>query len=187
MKAPPEVVWILDGGSKPALGTRDSQVTVGFPMSLNVTEYEPFSRLAWEAVVDGDDAGSSAYHRRVISPTDDGCHVLTEETQEGPVFLEELGRENRGALYRSHRKWAERRGGADGEACAPSACASSARARPLRPSGPAAAAGYEVSSTPEPERACRRSSTGSIRTVLWWPSARQPARLLTPRRRPPRL
>jgi hypothetical protein len=46
MKAPPEVVWILDGGSKPALGTRNS--------------------------------------------------------------LEELGRENRSALYRSHREWVER-------------------------------------------------------------------------------
>jgi predicted dinucleotide-binding enzyme len=33
---------------------------------------------------DGDEAGSSTYHGWVITPTNDGCHVLTEETQQGP-------------------------------------------------------------------------------------------------------
>lgn len=128
VKAPPEVVWkllvdaenwssyfpsedqvkILSGESELALGTRYSRVTVGFPMSLNVTECEPFSRLAWETVVDGDETGSSAYHGWVITPTNDGCHVLTEETQQGPFFLEELGRKQPGALYRYHQDWVER-------------------------------------------------------------------------------
>jgi hypothetical protein len=39
---------------------------------------------------------SSAYH---------GCHVLTEETQQGPWFLEE--RKHPGALYRYHQEWVE--------------------------------------------------------------------------------
>ena len=130
VKAPPEVVWkllvdaenwssyfpaedqvnILSGEPELelALGTRYSRTTVGFPMSLTVTEYEPFRRLAWQTVVDGDETGSSAYHGWVITPTDEGCHVLTEETQQGPFFLEELGRKNPGALYRYHQDWVER-------------------------------------------------------------------------------
>ena len=55
----------------------------------------------------GDETGSSAYHGWVITPTVDGCHVLTEETQQGPWFLEELGRKHPGALYRYHQFWVE--------------------------------------------------------------------------------
>ncbi|MEU6405143.1 SRPBCC domain-containing protein [Streptomyces sp. NPDC046985] len=140
VKASPEVVWrllveaenwssyfppedqvkILGGEPELALGTKFSRVTVGFPMALNVTEYEPFSRLAWETAVDGDDTGSSAYHGWVITPTDDGCHVLSEETQQGPFFLEELGRKDPGALYRYHQDWVERLGrAAEAEAAKP--------------------------------------------------------------------
>jgi uncharacterized protein YndB with AHSA1/START domain len=128
VKAPPEVVWkllvdaenwssyfppedrvkILGGEPELALGTKYTRVTVGFPMSLNVTEYQPFSRLSWETVVDGDKTGSSAYHGWVITPTADGCHVLTEETQQGQFFLEELGHKHPGALYRYHQDWVER-------------------------------------------------------------------------------
>jgi hypothetical protein len=42
------------------------------------------------------------------TPADNGCHVLTEETQQGPWFLEELGRKRPGALYRYHQEWVER-------------------------------------------------------------------------------
>lgn len=128
VKAPPEVVWkllvdaenwsnyfppenqvtILGSEAELALGTTYSRVTVGFPMSLKVTECEPFRRLAWETTVDGDETGSTAYHGWVITPTQPGCHVLTEETQQGPFFLEQLGRKNPGALYRYHQDWVER-------------------------------------------------------------------------------
>ncbi|MFJ9760546.1 SRPBCC domain-containing protein [Streptomyces sp. NPDC101149] len=128
VKAPPEVVWkllvdaenwsnyfppedqvkILTSESELVLGTRFSRVTVDFSMTLNVTEYEPITRLAWATTVDGDETGSSAYHGWVITPTDDGCHVLTEETQQGPFFIEELGRKHPGALYRYHQDWVER-------------------------------------------------------------------------------
>ena len=70
VKASPEVVWkllvdaenwssyfppedqvkILSGEPELALGTKYSRVTVGFPMSLTVTQYEPFSKLSWETV-----------------------------------------------------------------------------------------------------------------------------------------
>lgn len=127
VKAPPDVVWkllvdaanwssyfppedrvkILTGEPELALGTKYSRVTVGFLMNLIVTEYVPGRRLSWSTVVDGDETGSSAFHGWVITPTSDGCHVLTEETQQGPFFLEEIGRKHPGALYRYHQEWVE--------------------------------------------------------------------------------
>ena len=128
VKAPPEVVWkllvdaenwlryfpaedqvnILSGEPELALGTRYSRVTVGFPMSLVVTECVPGRRLAWATTVNGDETGSSAYHGWVITPTRDGCHLLTEETQQGPWFLDIIGHRHPGALYRYHQEWVER-------------------------------------------------------------------------------
>ena len=127
VRAPAEVIWkllidaenwsdyfpsedqvnILGSDVELAPGTRYRRVTVGFPMSLLVTEYEPFSRISWATVVDGDETNSSAYHGWVITPTADGCHVLTEETQQGPFFLEELGRKHPGGLYKYHQEWVE--------------------------------------------------------------------------------
>jgi uncharacterized protein YndB with AHSA1/START domain len=127
VKAPPEVVWkllvdaehwmryfpaedqvkILSGEPELALGTRYRRVTVGYPMSLNVTECVAGRRLAWSTVVDGDETGSSAYHGWVITPTKEGCHLLTEETQQGAFFVELIGRQYPGALYRYHQEWVE--------------------------------------------------------------------------------
>jgi uncharacterized protein YndB with AHSA1/START domain len=132
VKAPPEVVWrllvdatnwssyfpaedqvkILSGGPELALGTKYSRVTVGFLMNLIVTEYVPGRRISWSTVVDGDETGSSAFHGWIITPTNNGCHVLTEETQQGPFFLEEIGHKHPGALYRYHQDWVERLAGA---------------------------------------------------------------------------
>lgn len=128
VKAPAEVVWkllidarnwyryfpaedqvnIRSGGSDLALGTQYSRVTVGYPMSLVVTEFVENRRLAWATTVDGDTTGSTAYHGWVITPTPEGCHVLTEETQQGEWFLDMLGRRHPGGLYRYHQDWVER-------------------------------------------------------------------------------
>jgi hypothetical protein len=96
-------------------------------------------------VVDGDETGSSAYHGWVITPTADGCHVLTEETQQGPFFLEELGRKRPGALYRYHQDWVERlartaEAEAKARAEAGAAAQVGAPAQPTRGAGSAAAA-----------------------------------------------
>lgn len=127
VKAPPEVVWkllvdaerwsryfpvedrvrIMSGEPELALGTRYSRVTVGYPMSLVVTECVPNRRLAWATTVDGDETGSSAYHGWVITPTKEGCHLLTEETQQGQFFVDLIGSRNPGALYRYHQEWVE--------------------------------------------------------------------------------
>ena len=34
--------------------------------------------------------------------------MLTEETQQGPFFLEEFGRKDPGSLHRYHHDWVER-------------------------------------------------------------------------------
>ena len=128
VKAPPEVVWkllvdaehwstyfppenevkILSGGRELALETKWTRQTVGIPTRLVVTEFDPIQRLSWSTTVDGDDTGSSAYHGWVITPTESGCHVLSEETQQGPYFLEALGRKSPGGLFRYHQDWVEK-------------------------------------------------------------------------------
>ena len=106
VKAPAEIVWellidaqnwstyfppenqvkILSGGPKLALGTKLTRVTVGASMPQVVTEFEPGRTLAWKVTsVDGDET-STAYHGWVITPTDTGCDVLTEETQKDLGF-----------------------------------------------------------------------------------------------------
>jgi uncharacterized protein YndB with AHSA1/START domain len=127
VKAPPEVVWkllvdaenwssyfpaedqvkILTGEPQLTLGTRYSRVTIGFLMNLVVEECVPARRLSWSTFVDGDKTGSSAFHGWVITHLKDGCQVLSEETQQGPFFLEEIGRKRPGALYRYHQAWVE--------------------------------------------------------------------------------
>jgi hypothetical protein len=76
-------------------------------MSLVVTEFVPGRRLAWMTTVDGDETGSTAYHGWVITATNEGCHVLSEETQQGDFFVELIGRKNPGVLYRYHQDWVE--------------------------------------------------------------------------------
>lgn len=127
VEAPPEVVWRLlveatrwssyfspenqvsmpGGEAELQLGTRFSRMTIGFRMFPVVTEYVPGRRLAWSTTVEGDATGSTAYHGWVITPTETGCHVLSEETQQGPWFLEQLGHKHPGGLYRYHQDWVE--------------------------------------------------------------------------------
>ena len=104
---PEDQVKILSGKPVLALGTKYRRVTIGFPMNLVVTECEAGRRLSWSTTVAGDDTGSSAFHGWVITPTSDGCHVLSEETQQGPWFLEQLGHKHPGGLYRYHQDWIE--------------------------------------------------------------------------------
>lgn len=127
VNAPPELVWkllvdatnwsdyfppenqvkILGGENVLQLGTKMSRVTIGYVMHPIVTEYEPGRRLAWVTTVEDDETGSTAYHGWVITPTESGCHVLSEETQQGPWFLEQLGHRFPGGLYNYHQDWVE--------------------------------------------------------------------------------
>ncbi|UAY55656.1 SRPBCC domain-containing protein [Arachidicoccus terrestris] len=127
IKAPAEVVWkllvdaknwgsyfppedqveILSGETELVLGNNWSRVTIGFLMHLTVTEFVPNHRLAWKTTVDDDNTNSTAYHGWVITPTEDGVHVLTEETQQGEWFLKILGHKHPGGLYAYHQEWLE--------------------------------------------------------------------------------
>ncbi len=104
---PEDQVKILSGETELRLGTKWSRATIGFPMHLVVTECAPVRRLSWLTTVDGDETGSTAFHGWVVTPTADGCHVLSEETQQGPWFLEQLGRKHPGGLYSYHQDWVE--------------------------------------------------------------------------------
>jgi hypothetical protein len=44
----------------------------------------------------------------VITPTEDGVYVLTEETQQGEWFLDILGHKHPGRLYAYNKEWVER-------------------------------------------------------------------------------
>jgi uncharacterized protein YndB with AHSA1/START domain len=68
-----------------AAGTRFRWRTFGVRIESTVREWAPPHRLAWDA----HSFGVEAYHAWLITPTADGCHVLTEETQHG--FLARLG------------------------------------------------------------------------------------------------
>ena len=105
--APENQVRSLDGGSELKLGTKFTRVTVGISCDLVIEEYEPNRRLAWSTTVKGDETGSSAYHGWVITPTNEGCYVVSEETQQGPYFVQKLGVETPGGLFKYHQQWVE--------------------------------------------------------------------------------
>ena len=71
-------------GSWPSvtLGTCFSWRTFGVRVSTEITEYEPFERLAWT----GTGRGSRGHHAWLLAPgVDGGCDIRTEETQRGPL------------------------------------------------------------------------------------------------------
>ena len=87
-------------------GIQFTWVTAENKLVTTVKEYVPNERIAWEAVL-ADDASSTAYHAWLITPTDGGCHVLTEETQQGP-FWEELAKKMPDGLHHFHQEWVEK-------------------------------------------------------------------------------
>lgn len=127
VNAPPETVWrllveaenwssyfppenqinILGGERELGMGTKYTRVTVGHLMRCTVTELIPQRRVTWATTVDGDETGSTAVHGWVITLTETGCHLLTEETLQGDFYIELIGRENPGALYKYHQDWVE--------------------------------------------------------------------------------
>lgn len=54
--------------------------TFGSRVKSIVREFEPHSRLAWDAK----ELGAAGYHAWLLKPEGDATHVITEETQHGP-------------------------------------------------------------------------------------------------------
>ncbi|WP_197739902.1 SRPBCC domain-containing protein [Mycolicibacterium sp. P9-64] len=127
VKAPLEVVWnllidahnwskyyphandveITTGDSVLSPGARFTWTTAGFSLVSVVQDFVPGERLGWDTFFAEGHDGASAYHGWVITPTDDGCHLLTEETQQGAFLVEELAIKNPGTLHNMHQEWVE--------------------------------------------------------------------------------
>jgi hypothetical protein len=93
----------IEGGSEDlALGTTFRWKTLGVRVTTVIEEFVPGLRLGWSGRV----MGSTAYHGWVITPTPEGCHVVTEETQQG--FVPSVGRFFlRKDLLKLHQQWLE--------------------------------------------------------------------------------
>ncbi len=97
----------IDGGAENlSAGAGFTWRTFGVDLVSKVEEFVPGERIAWVAKA----TGVTAYHAWLITPTDLGCHVLTEETQHG--VLARLGRAVfPGRMERWHQRWLEGLGG----------------------------------------------------------------------------
>jgi len=79
--------------------------TFGVTISSRVAEFEPATRIAWEAKA----FGLEVYHAWLIIPSPDGCKVITEETQNGA--LARLSQWLRpGQMHKAHQTWLENLG-----------------------------------------------------------------------------
>jgi uncharacterized protein YndB with AHSA1/START domain len=86
-----------------SLGTQFRWKTFGVRLRSVVEEFVPGERIAWTAKAFGVDA----YHAWLLTPTATGCHVLTEETQNGWLAaLSQFFMPNR--MHNGHQMWLER-------------------------------------------------------------------------------
>ena len=72
-------VTIEGGGSDLMAGSRFRWKTFGVTLDSKVEEFVPPERLAWSA----HSTGIDVYHAWLIQKRPSGCHVLTEESQNG--------------------------------------------------------------------------------------------------------
>ena len=93
---------IEHGGPDLAAEVRFTWRTFGVDLESQVQEFEPFERIAWLATA----PLIEAYHAWLILPAAGGCHVITEETQQG--FAARAGRlVFPGRMERQHQLWLE--------------------------------------------------------------------------------
>lgn len=100
-----EHVQLLDGHESLRLGTRFETNLAGQDVYASVQEFEPMTRIAWGG---GPKASleSKAYHAWIITPTADGTHLWTEETMQGPLWIE-LAKQAPDVFWRTHQKLLE--------------------------------------------------------------------------------
>jgi len=95
----------IEQGPRPdlTLGTRFRWRTFGVTIDSTVEEFAPHERIAWSAR----GLGVRAYHGWLIEKAVNGCHVVTEETQNGIVArLGALLMPNQ--MHHYHQIWLER-------------------------------------------------------------------------------
>lgn len=95
-------VELMDGHEMLQAGTRFETNLAGQDVYASVQEFEPISRIAWGG---GPKASkeSRAYHAWIITPTARGCHLWTEETMQGPLWME-LAKHAPDIFWRTHQK-----------------------------------------------------------------------------------
>lgn len=83
-------------------GTRFETNLAGQDVFAPVQEFDPIARIAWGG---GPKTSreSRAYHAWIITPTSHGCHIWTEETMQGPLWIE-LAKEAPDIFWRAHEK-----------------------------------------------------------------------------------
>jgi uncharacterized protein YndB with AHSA1/START domain len=96
-------VRIEGGAATLSAGARFSWRTFGVAVDSTVREFRPPEAIAW----DGHAILLEVYHAWLIRPDQDGCRVLTEETQFGlSARVQALLMPRR--MYRGHALWLER-------------------------------------------------------------------------------
>ncbi len=95
-------VELLDGHETFGLGTRFETNLAGQDVFASVQEFEPITRIAWGGYPKVSEE-SRAYHAWIITPTANGCHLWTEETMQGPHWLE-LARQAPDVFWLTHEK-----------------------------------------------------------------------------------
>ena len=79
---------------------RFSWDTFGHHIQSRVHEFVPGSRIGWF----GDGTGLNAYHTFLLSKTDDGCHIVTEEVVKGSGAVD-LRQKQPNAMHEGHDLW----------------------------------------------------------------------------------
>lgn len=74
--------------------------TMGFDFQSTIVEFEPYERLAWESYR----KNMTGLHAWLIIPTDFGCRLITDESQNGSLAkAEKIFQPNK--LTRLHDEW----------------------------------------------------------------------------------
>jgi uncharacterized protein YndB with AHSA1/START domain len=95
-------VYLLDAGETLRLGTRFETNLAGQDVFASVQEFVPVTRIAWGGFPKVAE-DSKAYHAWIITPRPTGCHLWTEETMQGPHWIE-LAKQAPDALWRTHQR-----------------------------------------------------------------------------------
>ncbi len=90
------------GGPQLAAGARVSWRMLGANIKVEVKLCETGRQLDWA----GGAAGVHAYHAWLLEPSGSGTHIVTDETERGPLPFA-LRWYLRGALHRAHQQWIE--------------------------------------------------------------------------------
>ncbi|WP_342240359.1 SRPBCC domain-containing protein [Inquilinus sp. OTU3971] len=93
-------VDLLGGHTSFQLGTRFETNLAGQDVHASIQECEPITRIAWGGGPIADKA-STAYHAWIITPVPSGTHLWTEETMQGPLWIE-LVKQDPALFWRTH-------------------------------------------------------------------------------------